>query len=148
MKRHITGLSQQSQNENVQLEGLFLVRVERASYRWHPQKPFFTIYFVVLEPMEYEGRRFSGRLYGTPKALWKLNWFLRDFGYDQSLLAQDDVDEKALVGLRGVIRISSIALNGHSFLNLEAFAPAGDWEEISSKRVCGGGQKEEASHDF
>jgi hypothetical protein len=132
MKRHIAGLSQQSQDEQNQLEGLFLVRVERAFYRWHAQKPFFIIYLVVLEPKKSEGRRFSGRLYCTSKALWKLNWFLRDFGYEQSLLEQDDVDEKALVGLRGVIRISSVALNGHSFLNLEAFAPAGDWEEVST----------------
>lgn len=148
MKRHIGGLSQQAENEAVQLEGLFLVRVERASYRWHPQKPFFTLSFVVLEPKEYEGRRFSGRLYGTPKALWKLNWFLRDFGYDQSLLAQDDVDEKALVNLRGVVRVSHTALNGRSFLNLEAFAPAGDWEEVSSERICNGSQKEVTSHDI
>lgn len=132
MKRHIVGLSQQSPDEQRQLEGLFLVRVERASYRWHPQKPFFTIYFVVLEPKKFECRRFSGRLYCTSKALWKLNWFLRDFGYEQSLLEQDDVDEKALIGLRGVVRVSHVSLNGHSFVNLEAFAPAGDWEEIST----------------
>jgi hypothetical protein len=148
MKRHIIGLSQQSQNENGQLEGLFLVRVERASYRWHPQKPFFTLFFVVLEPKEFEARRFSGRLYGTAKALWKLNWFLRDFGYDQSLLAQDDVDEKAVVNLRGVVRISHMALNGHTFLNLEAFAPAGEWEEVSGEMVSRGSRKEEANHDF
>lgn len=148
MKRHITGLSQQTEDESGQLEGLFLARVERASYRWHPQKPFFTLFFVVLEPKECEGRRFSGRLYGTPKALWKLNWFLRDFGYEQSLLQQDDVDEKALMGLRGVVRVSRTALNGHSFLNLEAFAPAGDWEEVSSERICRGNQKEVTSHDL
>ena len=136
MKRHIVGLSQQGPDEQRQLEGLFLVRVERVFYRWHPQKPFFTVYFVVLEPKEFEGRRFSGRLYCTSRALWKLNWFLRDFGYEQSLLEHDDVDEKALVGLRGIVRVSSIALNGHSFLNLEAFASAGDWEEVSIAKIA------------
>jgi hypothetical protein len=141
MKRHITGLSQHDQNETGQLEGLFLVRIERASYRWHPQKPFFTLYFVVLEPKEFEGRRFSGRLYGSSRALWKLNWFLRDFGYDHALLAQDEVDEKTLQNLRGVVRISHTALNGHSFLNLEAFAPAGEWEEISAERVSAGSKE-------
>ena len=135
MRRHIAGLSQQSQGESPHLEGLFLVRVERASYRWHPQKPFFTVFFVILEPKEFEGRRFSGRLYGTTKALWKLNWFLRDFGYDHSLLEQDEVDEKALTGLRGVLRVSHSALDGRSFLNLEAFAPAGEWEEVSAAIV-------------
>jgi hypothetical protein len=28
------------------------------------------------------------------KALWKLNRFLRDFGYDTELLARDEVDDK------------------------------------------------------
>jgi len=135
MRRHIAGLGQQSQRESGQLEGLFLVRVERAAYRWHPQKPFFTVYFVILEPKEFEGRRFSGRLYCTAKALWKLNWFLRDFGYDRELIEQDDVDEKALTGLRGVVRVSHTALNGHSFLNLEAFAPGGEWEEVMATMV-------------
>ena len=146
MRRHIAGLSQQSQGEGQQLEGLFLVRVERASYRWRPQKPFFTVYFVILEPKESEGRRFSGRLHCTTKALWRLNWFLRDFGYDHSLLEQDDVDEKALTGLRGVVRVSRSALNGHSFLNLEAFAPIGEWEEVSLTRVKPAGQ--EARNDL
>ena len=45
--------------------------------------------------MLFERRSFSGRLYCTERALWKLNWFLRDFGYDLELLAQDQVDEKA-----------------------------------------------------
>jgi hypothetical protein len=41
------------------------------------------------------------------------------------------VDEKALVNLRGVVRTSHVTLNGRTFQNLEAFAPAADWEEIS-----------------
>jgi hypothetical protein len=28
--------------------------------------------------------------------LWKLNWFLRDFGYDADLLGQDEIDDKNL----------------------------------------------------
>jgi hypothetical protein len=126
---HIAGLGQ---TEGGQLEGLFLVRVERAVYRSHVQKPFFTLFFVVLEPKEFQGRRFSGRLYGTPRALWKLNWFLRDFGYDRDLIDHDEVEEKALAGLRGVVRVSRTAVNGHSFLNLQGFAPAGQWEELSA----------------
>ena len=30
-----------------------------------------------------------------PKALWKLDWFLRDFGYDTELLGRDEVDESS-----------------------------------------------------
>ena len=59
------------------------------------------------------------------------NWFLRDFGYDPELLDQDQVDEKALLNLRGVVRTSHVTLNGRSFQNLEAFAPAAEWEELS-----------------
>src|SRR5215471_14696032 len=131
MKRHIPGLHQQASNNGDNLEGLFLVRVERAFYRWHPQKPFFALRLAVLEPKKFADKTISGRVYCTPKALWKLSWFLRDFGYDTELLGRDEVDEKALLGLRGVVRVSRTTLNGRSFLNLESFAPAGEWEELS-----------------
>ena len=117
------------------LEGIFLVRVDRASYRWHPQKPFLVLRFVILEPESFATRSFSGRLYCTERALWKLNWFLRDFGYDPDLLGRDEVDEKALLGLRGVVRTSLDTFNGRSFQNLEGFAPAGDWEELSCTSI-------------
>jgi len=29
------------------------------------------------------------------------------------------------------VRTSPIAFNGHSYQNLESFAPAGEWEELS-----------------
>jgi hypothetical protein len=73
----------------------------------------------------------SGRLYCSRKALWKLNWFLRDFGYDTDLLGRDEVDERSLLGLIGVVRTSRTALAGRSFLNLEGFAPTGEWEELT-----------------
>ncbi len=131
MKRHFPGLHLESKNGNDFLEGLFLVRVAEASYRWHREKPFFALQFSILEPKEHVDQILSGRLYCTPKALWKLNWFLRDFGYDHDLFSRDEVDEKALLGLTGIVRTSRTTLNGRSFLNLEAFAPAGDWEEFS-----------------
>ena len=133
MKRHIPGLHFDSGSRISLLEGLFLVRVDSASYRWHPQKPFLSIRFIVLEPEPFEDRSFTGRLYCTERALWKLNWFLRDFGYDSDLLNQDQVDEKALLKLRGVVRTTYITLNGRSFQNLEAFAPAAEWEELPAK---------------
>src|SRR5262252_10753435 len=97
------------------------VRVARVFYRWHPQEPCLVIQFAVLEPKTLESRAFSGRLYCTQKALWKSSWFLRDFGYDQGLLLQDSIDEKALVNLRGTVSTSCIRVNGHSYQNLEAF---------------------------
>jgi hypothetical protein len=135
MKRHIRGLHSHQQDSESPLEGLFLVRVEWASYRWHPQKAFLLVRFVVLEPESLRHQSFSGRLYSTARALWKLNWFLRDFGYDMELLSQDQMDEKALVNLRGIVRTTHIALKGHTFQNLEAFAPAAEWEELSREEV-------------
>jgi hypothetical protein len=131
MRRHIPGLHFRQQDGDHPIEGLFLVRIEWASYRWHPQKAFLQVRFVVLEPKPYAHRSFSGRLYSTERALWKLNWFLRDFGYDMDLLAQDQIDEEALVNLRGVVRTAHVTLNGHTFQNLEAFAPEAEWQEIS-----------------
>jgi hypothetical protein len=136
MRRQIPGLHLKVQDGADRLEGLFLVRVEWAFHRWHPQKPFLAIRFVVLEPKSFAARSFSGRLYCTERALWKLNWFLRDFGYDPDLLGQDQVDEKALRNLRGVIRTSYTTLNGRCFQNLEAFAPPGEWEELSCTAVA------------
>jgi hypothetical protein len=130
MRRHIPGLHSIQPQRDGPLAGNFLARVARVFYRWHPQKSFLVIQFAVLEPKALESRTFSGRLYCTPKALWKLSWFLRDFGYDQSLLLQDQIDEKALVNLRGIVRTSSIRVNGHSYQNLEAFAPAAEWETV------------------
>ncbi len=73
----------------------------------------------------------SSRLYCSPKTLWKLNWFLRDFGYDAELLGRDEVDETQLVGLKGVVKISHIDFKRASLLRLDGFAPADRWEELS-----------------
>ena len=132
MKRHIPGLHCEQRESDDSLEGIFLVRVDRAFYRWHPQRPFYVLNLSILEPREQQGRSLTGRLYCTPKALWKLRWFLRDFGYDRDLMGRDEVDEKALRGLQGIVRVSHTTLNGRTFLNLSGFAPASEWEELSS----------------
>jgi len=131
MRKHIPGLHSGQQDQVSNLDGLFLVRVERASFRWHPQKPFLALRFTIQEPTSFEALSFSGRLYCTDRPLWKLNWFLRDFGYDTELFSRDQVDEKALLNLRGVIRTTPTNLNGRSYQNLEALAPAAEWEALS-----------------
>jgi len=135
MKRQIPGLHTGQQATARHLEGLFLVRIYTASYHWHPQKPFLILRFVILEPEPFATHSFSGRLYCSERALWKLNWFLRDFAYDTELLGKDQVDEKALLNLRGVIRTSLVTFNGRSYQKLEAFAPAGEWEELSCASI-------------
>jgi hypothetical protein len=111
--------------------GLFLTRVEHAQYRWNAQKPFYAVVFSVVEPKRLKSYRLSGRLYCTPKALWKLNWFLRDFGYDTELLSRGEVNDRALAGLQGVVKVSHTIVKGMFFLNFDAFAPAEKWNELS-----------------
>jgi len=132
MRWHIAGLNGEARYQEGLLEGVFLVRIEGARYRWHRQKPFFSICFSILEPREFAARSISGRLYCTAKALWRLNWFLRDFGYDADLLDREEVDEKNLIGLRGVVRTVRKTFAGHSYLNLNSFASSGEWETISA----------------
>jgi hypothetical protein len=67
--------------------------------------------------------------------MWKLSWFLRDFGYDTDLLKKDEIDDKALTGLQGVIKISHTVVHGLSVLNFDGFAQASRWEELSPDAV-------------
>jgi hypothetical protein len=132
MKRQITGLHAADRcSANQVPDGVFLVRVQRVTFRRQTQKPYYTLALSVIEPHPFSGQILSGRLYCTAKALWKLNWFLRDFGYDSELLGRDEIDEKQLVGLTGVVKISHVVLNHASMLRLDGFAPAGRWEELS-----------------
>jgi biotin operon repressor len=132
MKRQINGLNAADRCATNQIpDGVFFVRVQRAQFRRQAQKPYYTLSLAILEPSRFSGHVLSSRLYCSPKALWKLNWFLRDFGYDTEQLERDEVDEKQLVGLRGVVKISHIIFNGASLLRLDGFAPAGRWEELS-----------------
>ncbi len=113
-------------------DGLYLVRVDQCQYRYDRQKPFFSLRLAVVEPSQWAGRLLRGRLYCTPKALWKLSWFLRDFGYDQELLGREEIDERAVVNLTGIVHVSHSTVNGRTFLNLEGFAPAAQWADLSS----------------
>ena len=134
MKRRFAGLQETDSAKTLQ-DGIFLVRVQKVEYHWHAQKPFYSLRLCVIEPKELSGKMISGRLYCTAKALWKLGWFLRDFLYDSDLLGREEIDDKAVLGLRGVVKVSHTTLNGRSWLNLDGFAPASQWEELSSASV-------------
>lgn len=133
MKRRFQGLSETSRPDTDEVpDGFFLVRVEKAQYRWHAHKPYYLLRFSVVEPKQFLSQPITGRVYCTPKALWKLSWFLRDFGYDTELFSHDEIEDKRLIGLRGVVKISHVVRNGTSMPNLDAFAPASEWDELSS----------------
>ena len=52
MKRHIPGLHRENSNGYDQLDGVFLVRVDRA---------FYLLRFSILEPEQHRGHSLSGR---------------------------------------------------------------------------------------
>jgi hypothetical protein len=116
-------------------DGVYLVQVKAVRYESNRPKPFYRIEFSVLEPAPAAAKIISGCLYCTPKALWKLGWFLRDFGYDPDQLDRDELDDKAVVGLRGVVKISRAVVNGRTLLNLDAFAPAAAWDGIGPSSI-------------
>jgi hypothetical protein len=136
MKRQVPGLAETTHCSRTEVpDGVYLVRVNGAQFRWHATKPFYVLRLAVLEPSSLAGQPIVGRLYCTQKAIWKLGWFLRDFLYDPELLAHEQVDEKALPGLRGVVKISRTVVNGISLINLDGFAPASQWEELSTTPI-------------
>ena len=56
-------------------------------FRRQAQKPYYIApLWPSLSPAGLPGSVISSRLYCNPKALWKLDWFLRDFGYDTEML--------------------------------------------------------------
>jgi hypothetical protein len=131
MRREIPGLHLDTE-EAERLEGVFLVRIEQAQRRFERRKSFYVLSFRVIQPQEFFDRGVVARLYSTPRALWKLRWFLRDLAYDNDLLQLDVIDESALAGLRGVVKVSYANVHGRLFLNLDGFAPATAWEELSA----------------
>jgi hypothetical protein len=139
VKRRFPGLHQATQPAEVP-DGVYLVCVRRVQYRWHAHKPYYAVDFVVVEPKQFTGSIISGRIYCAEKALWKLSWFLRDFGYDEELLGSDELEEKRLVGLTGVIKITHTTVNGTSLLNFDGFAPAARWEELLGSGAAAGSE--------
>ncbi len=133
MKRQVPGLSETARDSHPEVpNGMFLVRVDNAQHRWQGQRPFYVLRLSILEPKAFAGRTIVSRLSCTPKAVWKLGWFLRDFSYDPDLLSRDEVDERALCGLIGVVRISHTVFNGISLVNFDGFAPASQWEQLTT----------------
>jgi len=125
MKRKIPGLHNLSATGEQQSDS-YLVRVVAARYAFG-RAPHLDLTFSLLEPKEHLGLKIVSRIDCRPKSFWKLNWFLKDFGYDPALLYDDEIDEKAIVGLEGVITISNRARGQQRPFTLHSFAPAHSW---------------------
>ena len=138
MRRQIAGLHAADRCAADQLpDGIFLVRVQRVQFRRQAQKPYYILNLGILEPVRFSEHVISSRLYSNAKALWKFNWFLRDFGYDVELLGRDEVDETQLIGLTGVAKISHVIVNSTYLIRLDSFAPACRWEDLSPTNLDG-----------
>ena len=100
-------------------------------FRKFTPKPYYDVALTIVEPQRLSGSGISSRIYCNPRALWKLNWFLRDFGYDRELLEEDEVDERRLIGLVGIVKISNVIYDNMALTRLDGFAPADRWNELS-----------------
>src|SRR5215471_18016158 len=132
MKRNIRGLrAADTSNPEGIPDGIFLVRVQRIQFCKYAPKSYYSVALSIIEPKRFVGNIISSRVYCHARALWKLNWFLRVFGYDTELLGRDEVDEKQVLGLTGVVKISKVIYDGMALLRFDGFAPASRWEELS-----------------
>jgi hypothetical protein len=143
MRTRIQGLSQSSERKPL-VEGLYRARVVRFEPAGHAAKPCRTATFLILEPAAYSGRYVRTRLYCHERALWKLRWFLSDFGYDAELMAAEELDDRRVVGLEGVIRLAYWGTDGHRRLDVQGFAPADRWPEVSRQEQSGARTPESA----
>jgi hypothetical protein len=130
MRTKIQGLSQVSERSPL-VEGLYRARVVHFEPPGHAAKPCRRVTFLILDPPQYAGRYVRTRLYCHERALWKLRWFLNDFNYDTELLAADELDDRRVVGLEGVIRLAYWGNDGHRRLDVQGFAPSERWGELS-----------------
>lgn len=129
MRTKIQGLSQLSERIPP-VEGLYRARVVRFEPAGHAAKPCRAATFLTLDPPQYAGRHVRTRLYCHERALWKLRWFLSDFGYDTDLLAAEELDDRCVVGVEGVIRLAYWGTDGHRRLDVQGFAPAERWADL------------------
>lgn len=134
MRTRIQGLNQVNERKPL-TEGLYRARVVRFEPAGHAAKPCRTATFLILEPAPYSGRYVRTRLYCHERALWKLRWFLSDFGYDPGLMAAEELDDRRVVGLEGVIRLSFWGSDGHRRLDVQGFASLDRWTELSQNQA-------------
>ncbi len=144
MRQHLPGLNEALCDANDGLpDGIFVVNVKGARFNRCAQRSFYVLHLRIVEPSQFKGRPIVGRLYCSPKALWRLTWFLRDFGYDSECFERNEIDGNRLVDLRGVVKIRHTIVNGNPLVNFDAFAPAGEWPVLADspalKREAGGG---------
>jgi hypothetical protein len=67
MNRKVPGLAETARDSRAEIpDGIFLVRVDGAQFRWHAHKPFYVLRLSVIEPRTLAGQRKPPR--------WNNNW--------------------------------------------------------------------------
>ena len=130
MRMKIQGLNQPSERIPL-VEGVYRARVVRFEPAGHAPHPCRAATFLILDPRGYAGRHVRTRLYCHDRALWKLRWFLNDFKYDAELLAADELVDRRVVGLEGIIRLAYWGSDGHRRLDVQGFAANERWGDLS-----------------
>ena len=118
------------------VEGACRARVVRFGPAGHAAKPCLAATFLILEPAAYAGCCIRTRLYCHDRALWKLRWFLRAFRYDAELFAAEELDDRHVVGLEGVIRLAYWG-DARRRLDVEGFAFSERWGQLSGEPQAG-----------
>ena len=131
MRTKIQGLSRTAKRSHL-VEGLYRARVVRFRPAGHAAKPSLAATFQILEPAAYAGCYIRTRLYCHDRALWKLRWFLRAFRYDAELFAAEELDDRRVVGLEGVIRLAY--WGDARRLDVEGFALSERWGQLSGEQ--------------
>ena len=126
MKRHIPGLHSREQIHDASRLGRLLPGPRRSGfYRWHPRRPF---YFSSLRGPRtrslHQERSLRPALLHRNEPSGNSIGFCEISAMTLICSARTKIDEKALLSLQGVLRISRTTFNGRSFLNLDGFAPA------------------------
>lgn len=132
MRTKIQGLSHAPKRSPL-AEGLYRARVVGFRPAGHAAKPCLAATFEILEPTASRGSHIRTRLYCHDRALWKLRWFLRAFKYDTELLAKDELDDRHVVGLEGVIRLAYWG-DVRRRLDVEGFALSERWGFLSGEQ--------------
>jgi hypothetical protein len=58
MKRQVPGLAETARDSRPEIpDGIYLVRVDGAQFRWHASKPFYVLRLSIVEPSSFAGSR-------------------------------------------------------------------------------------------
>ena len=136
MKRQVPGLADATRDSRPDVpDGIFLVRVDGAQFRWHAQKPFYVLRLSILSPTFLPIGPSSAVCTAPRRRCGNSAGSFAIFSMTPKCWHTSRSTKKSLPGLRGVVKISHTMVNGISLINLDGFAPASQWEELSASPV-------------